>query len=64
MPDDWWERHVFSRGWHGLGLLAVVDAYLFGAVGIVVWAVQLLANPLMASAAAGPGLAGPPPQQG
>ena len=63
MPDDWLERQLFgTRPFQGLALLGIVDVVLFGVIGIAVWAIQLVANPIMAASAAGPGLAGPPPQ--
>ncbi len=41
-PDDWLERRVYSRlKWQGIGLMLVVDLLLFGAIGALVWAVQM-----------------------
>jgi stearoyl-CoA desaturase (delta-9 desaturase) len=49
-PDDWLERHVYSRfTWQGVGLLLVVDLWLFGAIGATVWAVQMLWIPVTAA---------------
>ena len=49
-PDDWLERNVYSRfGWQGVGLMLVVNVMLFGALGLTVWAVQMLWIPIMAA---------------
>ncbi len=49
-PDDWIERHVYSRyTWQGVGLLLVLDLLLFGAIGATVWAVQMLWIPVTAA---------------
>lgn len=49
-PDDWLERNVYSK--HpslGIGLMFVVDAVLFGPIGITVWAVQMAWIPVTAA---------------
>ena len=49
-PDDWWERHIFTaHSFWGIGSMAVVDVLLFGSLGIVVWAVQMLWIPVLAA---------------
>ncbi len=49
-PDDWLERHFYSRfSWLGIGLLLVIDLALFGAAGLAVWAVQMAWTPVMAA---------------
>jgi stearoyl-CoA desaturase (Delta-9 desaturase) len=49
-PDDWLERHLYSRySWQGVGLLLIVDLLLFGAAGAVVWAVQMAWIPVTAA---------------
>ncbi|QBE62409.1 DesA family fatty acid desaturase [Pseudoduganella lutea] len=49
-PDDWVERHVYSRFvWQGVGLLLVIEVALFGVVGLTVWAVQMLWIPVTAA---------------
>lgn len=49
-PDDWMERHVYSRyTWQGVGLTLIIDVLLFGAVGLTVWAVQMLWIPITAA---------------
>ena len=48
--DDWMERHVYSR--HavlGVSLMLVLDVLLLGLPGITVWAVQMLAIPVLAA---------------
>ena len=49
-PDDWIERHVYSR--HtvlGVTLLAIVDIALFGVIGLTIWAIQMLWIPITAA---------------
>jgi stearoyl-CoA desaturase (delta-9 desaturase) len=49
-PDDWLERHVYSRYvWQGVGLLLLIDVALFGAIGLSVWGVQMLWIPVTAA---------------
>jgi stearoyl-CoA desaturase (delta-9 desaturase) len=49
-PDDWMERNVYLRHRNlGIVLMVLVDLLLFGVPGIIVIAVQMLANPLMAA---------------
>ena len=49
-PDDWVERHVYSRyTWQGVGLLLILDLLLFGAIGATVWAVQMAWIPVTAA---------------
>jgi stearoyl-CoA desaturase (delta-9 desaturase) len=49
-PDDWLERHVYSRlTWQGCGLMLIIDVALFGVYGITAWAVQMLWIPIMAA---------------
>ncbi len=49
-PDDWLERHVYSR--HpmlGILLMAAIDVLLFGMPGLIIFAVQMLWIPLWAA---------------
>ena len=49
-PDDWIERHVYRK--HsalGLLLMLAIDLILFGAWGLVVWAIQMIWVPLWAA---------------
>ena len=49
-PDDWLERNVYTRfSWQGVGLMMIIDLYLFGAVGLAVWALQMAWTPIMAA---------------
>ena len=49
-PDDWMEHNVYLRHRNlGIVLMVLVDLFLFGVPGIIVIAVQMLANPLMAA---------------
>ena len=49
-PDDWLERHVYSR-YNGLGvvLMLAIDLALFGVLGLTVWAVQMVWIPFWAA---------------
>jgi stearoyl-CoA desaturase (delta-9 desaturase) len=49
-PDDWVERHVYTR--HsalGVSLLLILEVMLFGVVGATVWAVQMAWIPMLAA---------------
>jgi stearoyl-CoA desaturase (delta-9 desaturase) len=49
-PDDWVERHLYSRyTWQGVGLMLILDLLLFGALGAAVWAVQMAWIPVTAA---------------
>jgi len=49
-PDDWIERKLYTRfSWEGVGVMLVIDLALFGAIGLTVWAVQMLWIPVMAT---------------
>ena len=49
-PDDWIERNLYSRySWQGVGLMLIVDLLLFGALGLTVWAVQMIWIPITAA---------------
>lgn len=49
-PDDWMERNVYARHRNlGILLMVITDLVLFGVPGIIIVAVQMLANPLMAA---------------
>ncbi len=49
-PDDWLERNVYRRfTLLGVTLMAVIDVALFGALGISIWAVQMLWIPFWAA---------------
>ena len=49
-PDDWWERNVFvAHPYLGIGLMGAVDLALFGSVGLIIWATQMLWIPIFAA---------------
>lgn len=49
-PDDWLERHLYSRFENlGIGLMLTVNLVCFGAIGLTVWAVQMLWIPVFAA---------------
>ncbi len=49
-PDDWIERNLYTRfSWQGVGLMMIVDLYLFGAAGLAVWALQMAWTPITAA---------------
>jgi stearoyl-CoA desaturase (delta-9 desaturase) len=49
-PDDWIERNLYSRfSWQGVGLMLILNLFLFGAIGAAVWAVQMLWIPITAA---------------
>ncbi len=49
-PDDWIERNLYSRfSWQGVGLMLIINLFLFGAIGAAVWAVQMLWIPITAA---------------
>ena len=49
-PEDWLERNVYTGrpGW-GVILMLLIDMALFGAIGITVWAVQMVWIPITAA---------------
>lgn len=49
-PDDWIERNLYTRySWQGVGLMLLINLFLFGALGLTVWAVQMLWIPINAA---------------
>jgi len=49
-PDDWLERNVYAQfSLLGIYTVLVVDMLLFGAIGITIFAVQMMAMPVMAA---------------
>jgi len=49
-PDDWLERHVYTgRSKLGVSLMLIINVLLFGALGLTVWAVQMLWSPIHAA---------------
>lgn len=49
-PDDWVEKNIYSRfSVFGIYLVLVVDVILFGAIGITLFAIQMLTMPVFAA---------------
>ena len=49
-PDDWIERNVYTRfSWQGVALMLIINLVLFGALGLTVWAVQMMWIPITAA---------------
>jgi stearoyl-CoA desaturase (delta-9 desaturase) len=49
-PDDWLERNVYTRfTFYGPALQLVINVALFGAIGLTIWAVQMMWIPIMAA---------------
>jgi stearoyl-CoA desaturase (delta-9 desaturase) len=49
-PDDWVERNVYTRySWQGVALMLIINLALFGALGLTVWAVQMMWIPITAA---------------
>ncbi len=49
-PDDWIERNLYTRySWQGVGLMLILNLALFGAIGLAVWAVQMVWIPWWAT---------------
>jgi stearoyl-CoA desaturase (delta-9 desaturase) len=49
-PDDWLERHLYSRfPWLGITLMLLLDIALFGSLGLVLYAVQMIWIPFWAA---------------
>ena len=49
-PEDWIERHLYTRySWQGVGVMLVINLWLFGAIGAAVWAAQMAWIPINAA---------------
>ncbi len=49
-PDDWIERHLYTRySWQGVGVMLIINLWLFGAIGAAVWAAQMAWIPINAA---------------
>ena len=49
-PNDWIERNVYTRhSAMGVALMLIVNVLLFGAIGVTVWAVQMIWIPITAA---------------
>lgn len=49
-PDDWLERHVYTKhSMLGVVLMLFINVLLFGVIGVTVWAVQMMWIPITAA---------------
>ncbi|HRP95186.1 MAG TPA: fatty acid desaturase [Rhodocyclaceae bacterium] len=48
-PDDWLERNIYRHSFAGVGLMLIIDVALFGALGLTIWAVQMVWIPFWAA---------------
>lgn len=49
-PHDWLERNIYSKfSWQGVAIMLIVDVFLFGGIGLTVWAIQMLWIPITAA---------------
>lgn len=49
-PNDWIERNLYTRfSWQGVGLMLIINVALFGALGLTIWAVQMMWIPITAA---------------
>ena len=49
-PDDWLEKHVYTgRSMYGVFIMLAINVLLFGAIGITVFAIQMLWIPIFAA---------------
>ena len=48
-PDDWLERHLYSRPELGIAIFSVASLVLFGVPGIIMIAAQMASQPLLAA---------------
>ncbi len=49
-PEDWVERNLYSRfKFLGVALMLIINVALFGAIGLTVWAVQMIWIPVTAA---------------
>lgn len=48
-PDDWMERNVYCHSALGPSLMLIINVALFGAIGLTIWAVQMVWIPFWAA---------------
>lgn len=49
-PDDWVEQNIYSAyPWTGVLIMLIINMIIFGAVGILIWAVQMIWIPFWAA---------------
>jgi stearoyl-CoA desaturase (Delta-9 desaturase) len=48
-PEDWLERHLYRYGFIGIYSTLLINVLLFGAIGITMFAIQMVAMPFFAA---------------
>jgi stearoyl-CoA desaturase (Delta-9 desaturase) len=49
-PNDWLERNLYTRfSWQGVALMLIINVALFGAIGVTIWAIQMIWIPVTAA---------------
>ena len=48
-PDDWLERNVYNHENIGISVMLIINLVLFGALGLTIWAVQMIWIPVFAA---------------
>ena len=48
-PDDWLERKVYRHSVVGVSMMLIIDLVAFGAIGLTIWAVQMVWIPFWAA---------------
>jgi len=49
-PDDWLERRVYTPwNWGGISAMLIIDMFLFGGWGALIWGIQMLWIPFWAA---------------
>jgi stearoyl-CoA desaturase (delta-9 desaturase) len=49
-PDDWMERNLYTpHSVKGVAIMLIIDVLLFGMIGVIVWAIQMLWQPVTAA---------------
>ncbi len=48
-PDDWLERNVYRHSILGVAIMLIIDLVAFGALGLTIWAVQMVWIPFWAA---------------
>ncbi len=50
VPNDWIERHLYTPySWQGVALMMIINVALFGAIGVTIWAIQMVWIPIWAA---------------
>ena len=47
--DDWLERNLYRHNSLGIGLMLMINLFLFGLLGVTVWAIQMIWIPFFAA---------------